>query len=97
MRKVTFFLLIMLGVAFFITTFMASAVVGSYIINDPHIENHIVFTETPIETTNISDVDKVLYSFKISAYPYLSALSLIFLLSITIYFYRNNREKKNHT
>ncbi|MDO6658747.1 hypothetical protein [Anaerobacillus sp. 1_MG-2023] len=89
--KKTYLLLTLIGVVFFVTTFFASGIVGSYIINDSQIERHIIFTKTPIDTTNISDVDKILYSFKISIYPYLSVLSLFFLSFINFYFYRSNR------
>ena len=97
MKKTTFFFLIVIGIAIFVTTYFASAIVGSYIINDPHIEDHLFFTEVPLDTSNISDVDKILYSFKISVYPYLSAFSLIFLVFITIHFIRTkNRENILH-
>lgn len=97
MKKSLFIILLLIGVISFITSLVASGIVGSYIINEENIEEHLVFTETPIDKTNISDIDKFLYAFDISVYPYITVLSALFILIITVSFFKSKTLLKTIT
>jgi hypothetical protein len=86
---------IILGI-FFIFNFVASGIVGSYIIDAPNYQSHLIFTDAPFSKENISDIDKFIYAAKISAYPYFACVSLILIFVLIILKIKKSR-KINYT
>lgn len=91
LKKSFFIILLLIGIISYLFSLVASGIVGSYIINEENIEEHLVFTDLPIDKAKISDLDKLLYAFDISVYPYISVLSVLFILVITFLFLKTKK------
>lgn len=93
-RLKVYVILLLFGIITFISSLVASGIVGSYIIDENNIEEYLVFTEKPIDKTDISDIDKFLYAFDISVYPYITVISVLFILIITFLFIKTKKSMK---
>ncbi|MGP4108491.1 DUF4306 domain-containing protein [Virgibacillus sp. L01] len=91
MRKPIYFILLIFGIILFSVSYVASGIVGSYIIKEENMEEHLIFTDTPASNSDVSDIDKFLYSFEVSIYPYVAIFSLVFIIIITLVFLKRKR------